>query len=591
MLGALSAFVREAESSPSDASVAAVSQTLIALLPARNAAPDLPGYLESVGRFADGVIALDDGSTDRTAELLGASPLVGTVLSNPPRRGYEGWDDGANRQRLLDAAIAEGAGWVLFLDADERIDPDDAVVLREFITGPADPQSAYGFRVFRMVEDLEHFDRAELWVYRLFRAAPGQALPSMRLHLVPVPVQIGRDRWRKTTIRIQHLASLTPARRETRVRKYVLADPDHRWQDDYSGLARVGSSLRTWQRRPHNLPVLADPLTQGRAAELDLAELDPEAPLLSAIVISRNDAATIEGVVRTVVEQDCPSPFEVIVAASGADGTAEVVRRRVPRVTVVDVPEPGLPGAARNAGLAVARGEFVSFPGSHVELPQGSLAARLQAHELGYSMVTGSIVNGADTPAGWAGYFLDHSPSLPGRPSGELDEVPAHCSYSREALLEIGGFPEQLRAGEDTVVNRALWARGHRAYRAHDVVLTHRNPCTTRWRLVCHHFARGRALGRLLLAGRDEAAPRRRGLASFLRTYPRWRLERIDSRVEQWGDELRPRYRRVRRLVLLGALAAAAGAFVEMALAGDRDREDLRDHLGVPGAPAARDHH
>ena len=68
-----------------------------------------------------------------------------------------------------------------------------------------------------------------------------------------------------------------------------------------------------------------------------------------------------------------------------------------------------------NAGLAVARGRFVSFPGSHVELVAGSLAARLAAHESGYAMVTGTVLNGTLTPAGWAAYFLEHTPALPGR--------------------------------------------------------------------------------------------------------------------------------------------------------------------------------
>ncbi|MGI9020467.1 MAG: glycosyltransferase, partial [Solirubrobacterales bacterium] len=59
--------------------------SITVLVPARNAERDLPGFLESAGRVADRVIALDDGSTDATAELLGASPLVETLLRNPRR--------------------------------------------------------------------------------------------------------------------------------------------------------------------------------------------------------------------------------------------------------------------------------------------------------------------------------------------------------------------------------------------------------------------------------------------------------------------------------------------------------------------------
>ena len=119
------------------------------LLPVRDGASELPAWLECAGRVADLVIALDDGSTDATAEILEASPLVETVLRNPPRASYAGWDDAANRQRLLDAAVEAGVDWALFLDADERIDADDAEALRGFVRGDALAGCAYGLQVFR----------------------------------------------------------------------------------------------------------------------------------------------------------------------------------------------------------------------------------------------------------------------------------------------------------------------------------------------------------------------------------------------------------------------------------------------------------
>jgi glycosyltransferase involved in cell wall biosynthesis len=278
--------------------------------------------------------------------------------------------------------------------------------------------------------------------------------------------------------------------------------------------------------------------------------------MISAIVISHDDGPRILRAVRSVVEQRCDEPIEVIVVASGSGNAADLVRQRYPSVAVIELDRPALPGEARNAGLRAASGDFVSFPGSHVELPPGSLAARVRAHGLGHTMVTGTMLNGTTTRAGWASYFLDHSTSLPGRPAGVLDVPPMHCSYERKALVEVGGFPEDMRAGEDTVVNRALFDRGHRAYRAADVTVVHHSRCERWGQLVAHHFSRGRAFGRIL-----RHDPRRHRIVC---TYVPRRLSRTGADVRRWGDGLRREYRRVWFLVFAGTLAAWLGIVLEL---------------------------
>ena len=129
---------------------------LLCLLPARNAAHTLPGWFESVERCADAVIALDDGSTDATRAMLAAHPLVRRLLTNPVRQSYEGWDDRANRTRLLAAAAELSPAWILWLDADERIPPDDATALRQFLARGADRQCAYLVTVYPLGGGIPH---------------------------------------------------------------------------------------------------------------------------------------------------------------------------------------------------------------------------------------------------------------------------------------------------------------------------------------------------------------------------------------------------------------------------------------------------
>jgi hypothetical protein len=241
-------------------------------------------------------------------------------------------------------------------------------------------------------------------------------------------------------------------------------------------------------------------------------------------------------------------------------------------VTVLELDGPALPGAARNAGLRVARGRYITFPGSHIDLAPGSLAARLAAHRAGWAMVAETMRNGTRTWAGWASYFLDNASVLPGRPSFAFTTAPLRCSYPRAVLVDLGGFPEDVRAGEDTVVNEELFDRGFAAYRERAVVATHHSPCRTPGRLVRHHFERGRAMGRILAARQETGRRRMRRITKFVVTSVPARLRWTHRRVMRWGDGLRLRYWMALPLVAVGAVAAWAGACAELVRPSSRRR-------------------
>ncbi len=546
-------------------SVTGSSRPLLAcLVPVRNGAAHLDGWITSVEQFADCAVALDDGSTDDTRARLETSSFVARVLTNEVRPTYRGWNDSENRNRLLEAVDEIEPRWVMFLDVDERIPHDDASVLRAFLSQEADSDAGYLFRVYRMISDLEHYDRASKWFGRLFAYRPGLRLADQHLHPWPLPTSIPKSHWRRTTIRIQHLAGLNQEHRRARFQKYQQVDPDRTYQDDYSNLLDPPGRIREWWNRSPRLAVLAnDPVP-------DPSALDHETtPTLSVIVIATNDEARIEAAVTAIVHQDCPEPFEVIVVTSGSDGTARIVRERFPAVRVIELDRPALPGEARNAGLRVSRGRYVSFPGSHVEIQPGSLAGRIRVHRLGYAMVTGTMFNGTLSRSGWASYFLDNTAALPGRPSGQLDVHPLRCSYLREALVEIGGFPEDMRAGEDTVVNGELFARGYSAYRTQDVGLVHHTPCRHVATLMRHHFVRGRGMGRILLedALGGEGFPNRR-IIRFAAFGALSRLRVMTRRVNDWGGNLQSRYWRSLPLVTVGAASWWLGACYELACRG-----------------------
>jgi hypothetical protein len=209
---------------------------ILVLLPVRNAANDLSGYIRSVERFADGVLALDDGSTDETLELLRQLPLVKGILHNPRREGFAGWDDAANRNRLLTAAADFSPEWILSLDADERIDEADARALVAFTQTDAVPGLAYGFRCYSTSDDGRWYLPPPIWIYRLFHFSPGQRFSDSRFHFAPIPTDIPREAYLRTSFRIQHLGGFDNARRAARYEKYRDVDPDRRFWPSYSAL-------------------------------------------------------------------------------------------------------------------------------------------------------------------------------------------------------------------------------------------------------------------------------------------------------------------------------------------------------------------
>ena len=92
---------------------------------ARNEEQAIARCLESV-RFADELIVLDGGSTDRTVEIC--ERLGARVVNAPDWPGF-----GPQKNRA--AALAAG-DWLLSIDADEWVSPELASEVRQVIAAP-----------------------------------------------------------------------------------------------------------------------------------------------------------------------------------------------------------------------------------------------------------------------------------------------------------------------------------------------------------------------------------------------------------------------------------------------------------------------
>jgi glycosyltransferase involved in cell wall biosynthesis len=111
-----------------------MQSTLSVAIITLNEEANLPRTLASV-RFADEVIVLDSGSTDRTLEIAASFP--NTRVISEPWKGFSGQKNSA-----IDKCTSQ---WILSLDADEEVSPELQIEMRTLLTGDP-PADAYLLR-------------------------------------------------------------------------------------------------------------------------------------------------------------------------------------------------------------------------------------------------------------------------------------------------------------------------------------------------------------------------------------------------------------------------------------------------------------
>jgi glycosyltransferase involved in cell wall biosynthesis len=142
--------------------------TLSVAIVSLNEEANLGRTLESV-KWADEIIVVDSGSTDRTCEI---ARQYGAQVVSEPWRGYV-----AQKQYAIDLCTKD---WVLLLDADEEVSPGLAQEIRAAI---ADPNAATGYKL----------PRKNLFLGRWMRHGGFYPDPKLRLFRRGQAVVIGHD--------------------------------------------------------------------------------------------------------------------------------------------------------------------------------------------------------------------------------------------------------------------------------------------------------------------------------------------------------------------------------------------------------------
>ena len=215
------------------------------------------------------------------------------------------------------------------------------------------------------------------------------------------------------------------------------------------------------------------------------ADADSGRLAISVIIPTYNRRAVLARTLPTLFAQAFPpEQYEVLVVVDGStDGTAEWLGGLQPSHTfrVLEQPNRG-PAAARNAGLAVARGRLILFLDDDILCGPTLLREHAAAHvDTESRAVFGPVLVAPESqPSLATDWVIEYSAHWverfgrkmePGWPYDAI--VDANTSVPRAVLRECGGFDERFgRQRETADLGLRLWAMGVR-FRYAPAAVTH----------------------------------------------------------------------------------------------------------------------
>ena len=194
---------------------------------------------------------------------------------------------------------------------------------------------------------------------------------------------------------------------------------------------------------------------------------DTPPPVASVVIPAYNARATVTSAVRSALGQSVRDVEVVVVDDGSSDDTADAVRRmNEPRVRLVQQRNRGLP-AARNAGIAHARGTHVAFLDSDdlllprfIELALGALA---RTPNPGFAYTDAYVFDPISGRVRRRSAMARSNPPVPAPDDPGVflarllrtNFVYVSTVVPRSVLETVGGFDERRRSSEDY----ELWLR------------------------------------------------------------------------------------------------------------------------------------
>lgn len=203
--------------------------------------------------------------------------------------------------------------------------------------------------------------------------------------------------------------------------------------------------------------------------------------MISVVVPTFGRRELVAVTLRSLAAQDGAPPFEVLLVDDGADpGLSEWVAGLGVGIDVRVLHHERNRGraAARNTGIAAARGDVVVFLDSDMRVSARFLAAHASLHDGPDVVVLGHIVTAREIPrSAWVAYTDSRGVHkvAPGATIPARYFMTGNSSVAAPLLAKAGGFDEEFDeyGGEDTEMGYRLERFGGRFRHAPDAISEH----------------------------------------------------------------------------------------------------------------------
>ena len=177
--------------------------------------------------------------------------------------------------------------------------------------------------------------------------------------------------------------------------------------------------------------------------------MNASTPRVSIVIPAYRSGATIRACLQSLERQTFASFEVIVVESSGDEATMAMIDREFPAVRVIRSSERLLPQAARNRGVAEARGELLVFTDPDIYLSAEWLSALMEAWEERGGVIVGSFACYGGSARDFGFHLAKFSKWLPAAPARVVDMAPSgNMLISRVQFEEVGGFRPELFIGD-----------------------------------------------------------------------------------------------------------------------------------------------